>query len=197
METEKLTKTKIRNELHTIFVVKDRMNELIGNLEKTLRENITEEDASELSDIFNDIRGGKDEDVDDIMRKLYDINEICELPYDIVHFDDDVIEKAKKLAAAKELINEAIKKGVLQAAGKERVYICVSENGSENDEESFFWEPILLDEAAADLLENEGYEVLKKAVDEAVDEKQSFIDRFFSLFFKGGLYHGKREKKRS
>lgn len=195
METE-LTKTKIRIDLHQIFVVKDRMNELIGNLEKTLRENITEEDASELSDIFNDIREGKDEDVDDIMRKLYDINEICELPYDIVHFDDDVIEKAKKLMAAKELINEAIKKGVLQAAGKERVYICVSENGSENDEESYFWEPILLDEAAADLLKNGGYEVLKKAVDEAVGEKQSLIDRFFSLFFKGGLY-GKRKKERS
>lgn len=175
-----LTKQKLQKKIEDVLKLLDQVNTLTEELENTLNEN--EIDASK---IFNDIRQNRMHDINGIMMEFDKLGVLDKLPdAPPLHYsfglDEETIRKAGLKMEAANVIQEAIKVGVLDAAGSERVYVCIDEDGTE---ENSYWEPVLLDEAASSLVETGNVEMLKKAVEEAKEKKKNMET---STYFNAG-----------
>lgn len=168
---KQLTRKQFQEKIEYVLNLLNQVNTVTEELENTLTE--TKKDVPKLSAIFDDIRQNQMHDVKDIMAAFDELGVLDELPdahpllspFDV---DEETIRKVSLKMEAANVIKEAIAVGVLDAAGTERVYVCISEDGTE---ENSYWEPVLLDEAASSLVENGNVEMLKKAVEEAKEKK--------------------------
>lgn len=168
---KQLTRKQFQEKIEYVLNLLNQVNTVTEELENTLTE--TKKDVPELSAIFDDIRQNQMHDVKDIMAAFDELGVLDELPdahpllspFDV---DEETIRKVSLKMEAVNVIKEAIAAGVLDAAGTERVYVCISEDGTE---ENSYWEPVLLDEAASSLVESGNVEMLKKAVEEAKEKK--------------------------
>lgn len=140
----------------------------LQELEPMLIHSQEEQTKNKILELFAEIRKGERTNLSEILDKLNSLgcfnNANEEDPLTALEISKDTIETFKKRQEAKDLIKEAITVGVLDAAGKERVYICVRDD---NSDEGFYWVPELLDDAALDLVESGNVEMLRTAVEEA------------------------------
>lgn len=165
---QQLTRKEFQEKVEYVLNLLNQVNTITEELENTLTET-TKKNVHELSEIFDDIRQNQMHDIKDIMMKFDELGVLDELsnedptlfPFDVT---EETIHKVSLKMEAINVIKEAIAAGVLEAAGSRRVYVCVSEDGTE---ENSYWKPILLDEAASSLVENGCVEMLKKAVEKA------------------------------
>ena len=169
---KQLTRKQFQEKIEYVLNLLNQVNTVTEELENSLTET-TKKNVPELSAIFDDIRQNQMHDVQDIMTAFDELGVLDELPdahpllspFDV---DEETIRKVGLKMEAANVIKEAIAAGVLDAAGTERVYVCISEDGTE---ENSYWEPVLLDEAASSLVESGNVEMLKKAVEEAKEKK--------------------------
>ena len=160
----KLTKKTVRQQISTMLNMLAEVNESSAELEEALADEVKGGTEPEIYELFDDIRCNQIHDIDEIMGRLKEIGALKSLP-DEFEINQEILEKFKARLEAKELIKEAISLGVLQAAGSKRVYVYMHD-GDDDSEESGYWVPELLDDAALSLAETNSIEMLRERVEE-------------------------------
>lgn len=160
----KLTKQSIRNQVQDALDALDRVNTIMENLEESMSKTAENEDV--LHNLFDEIRSNQIHDIYEIMREFEDVGALQSIPEEEAKNDLDLTkeimevgEKLKKVREVNDLINEAIAVGLLIRAGKDRVYVPISEDGDE------YWMPLTIPEAVRGLSESDQYEEFKAEVE--------------------------------
>lgn len=158
------SKLQVRERIQTALSMLGEVDAIMKELEKDISgtAKISYYGYESIYDIFDDIRCNQMHDIDEIMDRLEKLGALDGLPDD-TSLDDNTKRFQEKLSAI-ELIKEAIAVGVLQAAGSERVYV-----GIRNDEDEYL-APVLLDDAALNLVDTGNVKTLQEAVENAKKE---------------------------
>lgn len=158
------SKLQVRERIQTALGMLGEVDAIMKELEKDISgtSKISYYGYESIYDIFDDIRCNQMHDIDEIMDRLEKLGALDGLPDD-TSLDDNIKRFQEKLSAIK-LIKEAIAVGVLQAAGSKRVYVRI------RDDEDEYLAPVLLDDAALNLVDTGNVKTLQEAVENAKKE---------------------------
>lgn len=158
------SKWQVRERIQTVLNMLGEVDAIMEELKDNFSEQakVSYYGYESMSDIFHDIQCNQMHDIDEIMTRLDELGALDGLPDD-TDINDNINRFKEKLSAI-ELIKEAIVVGVLQAAGSKMVYVAC------RNKEEEYWAPVLIEDAALNLVDTGNVETLREAVENAKKE---------------------------